>query len=246
MIDLSALDRHERIALSFSGGKDSLAVVYLLRNHLDRVTVYHLDTGDLLPEQMEVVRHVERMAPNFVRVETHVNDWIAHHGLPTDLLPHSAHVVGMAMGEGRKLVSRYDCCYANLMLPLWQQVVNDGNTLMIRGTKRADMARLPAESGETHNGVELFYPLLGWSNEQVFAYLDEVGAPISRVYQHVTNSPECARCPAWWGEKRAAYLRQFHPSLFADYALRLRVVSAEITGPLNNLGAELAIVNGAT
>ena len=245
-LDLSILDRHERIALSFSGGKDSLAVVYLLRDHLDRVAVYHLDTGDLLPEQVEVVRHVERMAPNFVRVETHVNDWIARNGLPTDLLPYSAHEIGQAMGAGRKLVTRFECCYANLMLPLWQQIVDDGNTLVIRGTKRADMARLPASSGEVYDGVELFHPLDNWTNDDVFAYLDEVGAPISRVYQHVTNSPECARCPAWWGEKRAAYLRQFYPSLFADYALRLRVVSAEITGPLNNLGAELAIVNGAT
>ena len=45
-LDTSILDRHERIALQFSGGKDSLALWGLMRPHLDRVVVYHVDTGD--------------------------------------------------------------------------------------------------------------------------------------------------------------------------------------------------------
>lgn len=238
-VDLSPLARHERVALSFSGGKDSLAVIYLLRDHLPRLTVYHTDTGDLLPEQMEIVRHVEAMAPNFVRIETRVRDWIAQHGLPTDLLPHSAHDVGQQMGEGEKLVSRYDCCYRNLMWPTWSRMVEDGNTLVIRGTKRVDMKRLPVGNGHVENGVEIWYPLQEWTNEQVFAYLAEQDAPRSHVYDHVTNSPECARCTAWWGEKRAAYLKQFHPELFKEYAAGIRIVADAITKPLATLNAEM-------
>ena len=37
----------------FSGGKDSRALIELFRPHLDGITVYHLDTGDMFPEIRE-------------------------------------------------------------------------------------------------------------------------------------------------------------------------------------------------
>lgn len=239
MIDLSALDRHERIALSLSGGKDSLACLYLLRPHLERITVYHLDTGDLLPEVREIVAEVRAMCPNFVHMQGDVIAWHRAAGLPTDLLPHSAEHLGQMMGEGMRLVSRYTCCHANLMAPLLKRIMADGNTLMIRGTKRVDMKRLPMASGDVVDGLELLLPLQEWSNAEVFELLRREGAPYCRIYDHVTNAPECARCPAWWGEKRAAYLRQYHPVLYAGYRARLLAVWAEIDPALVNLAAEL-------
>jgi 3'-phosphoadenosine 5'-phosphosulfate sulfotransferase (PAPS reductase)/FAD synthetase len=240
MTDTSPLDRHRRVALSFSGGKDSMACVYALRPHLDRITLYYLDTGDLLPEIREAVAHVRSFAPHFVDVRTDVSKWIKDNGLPTDLLPYSAHDVGRQSGQaGVALVTRYACCYANLMLPLWDRIKADGITLLIRGTKNIDIKRLPAQSGDVHDGVELWYPLADWSHERVFAYLRSVKAPHNRIYDTMTNAPECARCPAWWGEGRAAYLRAHHPELFAEYAARLRTVTSEIIESVNNLNREL-------
>lgn len=240
-MDLSPFAQHERIALSFSGGKDSLAVYYLLREHKHRFTVYHCNTGDLLPEQSEVVAHVRADAVNFVEVKTDAIGWINQNGLPTDLLPHTAHWVGREMGEpGVPLVSRYDCCWSNLMEPTYRRVAEDGNTLLIRGTKAADMKRLPKLSGSTSDGITLWYPLQDWTNDQVFAYLREQGAPISRVYDHVTNSPECARCTAWWGEKRGDYLRRYHPDLWRDYSSRLGLVVGEINKALAPLIQEMS------
>lgn len=240
MIDTSILDQHEKVALSFSGGKDSEAVAYLLRDRLDRITLYHCDTGDLLPEQLEIVEHVKGFAPNFVTIQTNVLDWISQRGLPTDLLPHTAHWVGREMGEATTpLVGRYECCWMNLMEPTYRRIVDDGNTLLIRGTKAVDMKRLPRTSGDTDNGVTIWYPLLDWTNDQVFTYLRSQGAPISRVYDHTTNSPECARCTAWWSERRASYLRQHHPELYQDYACRMRAVIAEIEPVVGNLLPEM-------
>ena len=240
-IDPAVLDRHERVAFSFSGGKDSTAVWHLLDEAglLDRVTTYHMDTGDLLPEMRAVVAHYEARTPRFVRITGRVNEWIAEHGLPTDLLPHTAHPVAYLMGEARvPLVSRYDCCYANLMLPTFRRIIEDGNTLLIRGTKRVDMRRLPCGTGEHVDGVEIYYPIEDATNDEVFAYLRAVGAMVSPVYQHVTNSPECATCSAWWGEKRASYLKSRHPLLYARYKARMDAVAAEIEPMLGNLVAE--------
>lgn len=245
-VDFEALARHRRIALSCSGGKDSLACLYLLRDYLPKLTVYHMDTGDLLPETQRIVEHIWEMAPNFVHVRSDVAAWIAKHGLPTDLLPHSAHPIGQVMGEGPRLVARYTCCAANLMAPLHERIVADGNTLIIRGTKLADMHTLPIRSGEVQDGIEYYYPLQRWSDAAVLRYLSEVGAPINRVYTVVPNSPECARCPAWWGERRASYLKRYHPELWRDYAERLRVVSRAIAGPLANLRRECAELQGVS
>lgn len=239
MIDLARLDSHANIALMFSGGKDSLACVYLLRDQLHRITLFHNDTGDLLPETMAVVDHVKTFAPNFVHLNTNVDGWIAVNGLPTDLLPHTAHSVGQQMGEGVKLSSRYDCCFSNLMWPIYSLARSKGVTMIIRGTKAMDMKRLPVMDAQVQDGVEFFYPLQGWTNEQVFSYLRLQGAPISRVYDYVDNSPECARCSAWWGEKRGAYLREHHPDLWRQYGERLRVVTDALDGPLANLRQEL-------
>jgi 3'-phosphoadenosine 5'-phosphosulfate sulfotransferase (PAPS reductase)/FAD synthetase len=229
------------IALQFSGGKDSLALAHLLRPHWDRLTFYHVDTGDLLPEVREIVDGIEALVPRFVRIETHAADWHERFGLPSDLVPTTCTPAGNAIGIGsRRLVDRFDCCASNIMAPMHARMVADGVALVIRGTKRADMPRLPAENGPTGMGYDLWLPLLEWSDADVFAYLREVGAPICRVYENGVQSPECATCPAWWSEGRAAYLAKHHPDLSASYHAKLATVAAEISPLWAHLQREIA------
>jgi phosphoadenosine phosphosulfate reductase len=238
---MTPLDRHGHAALQFSGGKDSLALVHLLRPHWDRLTLYHVDAGDLLPEVREVVDGVARLVPDFRRIETDAKAWTASAGLPSDLVPTTCTPTGLAIGaSGQAIVDRFSCCAANLMAPMHERMIEDGVSLVIRGTKRADLGRLPHEGGDTGAGYELWLPLLEWSHDDVFAYLREVGAPICRVYEHKVNAPECATCPAWWSEGRAVYLKKHHPDLFATYRARLAVVAAEVSPHWRALKGELS------
>ena len=237
---MTPLDRHGRGALHFSGGKDSLALVYLLRPSWDRLTLYHVDTGDLLPEVREIVDMVEAWCPTSAASRPMPRAWTAAVGLPSDLVPTSSTPMGLSIGASkRRIVDRFDCCAVNLMIPMHQRMIADGVKLVIRGTKRADLARLPVESGDTGSGYELWLPLQEWSHDEVFAYLRRVGAPICRVYEHKVNAPECATCPAWWNEGRAAYLRKHHPDLFEVYRAKLAAVAAEVTPHWNALQGEL-------
>lgn len=244
MIDLSPFDRHEKIALSFSGGKDSLACLYLLKDHLHRVTVYHLNTGDQLPEVHDAAEAAAEMCPNFVRIYGDVRGWIKENGQPTDLLPYSTHGIGVSLGQsGAKLVTRYHCCFVNLMWPLWSRIKADGNTLCIRGTKRADTPKMATEPGSLHDGVEMWFPVGEWSDDDVHAYLGSVGAPHNPLYDHLHNAPDCGRCTAWLNEKRGAYLKIAHPELFADYSASLKAIAAEVARPMDDLRHELAVMD---
>jgi len=244
-MDWSAIDRHEgRAAFSFSGGKDSTLLLWAAREAglLGRVTVYHLDTGDLLPEMRDHVAALEAWCPSFVRVQSDPVAWAAIHGEPTDLLPYSAHPVGRLAGQGGAMVSRYDCCFANLMTPIYERIKADGNTLIIRGTRAADMPRLPVATGQSVDGMEMLYPIQDWSDQDVFDFIEANGIPLPSLYGHFRQAPECATCPAWWGEGRGAYLRAHHPELLARYRERLAAIMPAMSESIMQLNAELRAI----
>jgi 3'-phosphoadenosine 5'-phosphosulfate sulfotransferase (PAPS reductase)/FAD synthetase len=237
------MEQHDKIALSFSGGKDSLACLFLVKTYWDRVTVYHVDTGDYLPEQREVIDTIAAQFPfRFVRIQTDVAQWMATNGLPSDLVPHSSHPFGVLTGANKtRLVSRHDCCYANMMAPLYARVVQDANTMLIRGTKAADMRLLPVKDGDVVAGIEFCYPVQDWTDEQVFTYLRLSGVTVSRVYDQLAHGLSCATCPAWWSERRGAYLKQHHPELFRRYDARLQLIIEEIAPVLAELRHEAGV-----
>ena len=99
-------------------------------------------------------------------------------------------------------------------------------------------------SGESELGVELWLPIQSWSHADVFAYLAREGVNLPRIYSTVTNSPECARCSAWWSERRASYLQRYHPELYADYRARMALVVRELHRPMSHLANEIAAMGG--
>lgn len=236
--------RDRRVALQFSGGKDSLACLYMLRPFLKQMTVYYLDTGDTLPETDEIVRTTAEWIPNFVEVKSDVRSWRAEHGMPSDLVPATSHTIGMMYGMSETRISnRFDCCLNNLMLPLQRQVQADGIDLLIRGTKLADTGKLPAEGWV--DGVEIWLPVRDFTHDEVFGLLRDVGAPISPVYEFATSisAPECLGCTAWWDDRKGAYLKARHPDVYTEYLANLRVIEREVLATLSHLTAEMETEN---
>ena len=251
-IDRSPLERHNNVALLFSGGKDSLALVYLLRDDWHRLTVYHLDTGDLLPETRDAVAHVEAMVPRFQRINTNARAWIAANGLPSELVPEACGSIGRGFDHGHagrvSIVGQWRCCDANRWQPMLNRLQADGVTLSIRGARIADpgfglVRRAPgATIGECIKrvgNIENWFPIQRWSDDDVLAYLRGVGAPVGRFYDYKAQGIECATCPAGWGEGRASYLRQHHPELAARYAADLDTIAREMRPSLDRLNGEL-------
>ena len=241
------LGRHERIALQFSGGKDSIATLEVMRPYWDRLTVYWLNTGDPFPEVVEVIEKARAMVPCFVDVEGNRDAVVAQHGLPTDVLPYSSALASHQLGVGEtvRLQDRFTCCSRVLMEPMHARMVADGITLIVRGQRADETFKGQLRSGEVFDGIEFLYPIEDWGTEVVFDYIEASGWVIPRYYaEGMPHSGDCLVCTAWVGDGRGAYLKKHHPERFDEYREKLAIVAgaAEVAG--NNLINEIEGCNG--
>ncbi len=223
------INRHERIALQFSGGKDSLACLYLMRPHWDRLTVYWCDTGDAYPETVSLIARVRNMVPSFARVEGRQPRVIEQFGIPTDILPASSTPIGVTVaGKGVLMQDRYSCCLRSNMLPMQERMIEDSITLIIRGQKNADRQKGPLRSGDVDAGIEFLFPIEDWDDRKVMNYLREQDAPIPRFYEMLKDAPDCMTCSAWWEKGEGAYRKRYHYPQFIEYQRRLDIIKEAV------------------
>lgn len=221
------LNRHQKIAFCFSGGKDSMAALYLLKPYLDRITVYHLNTGDQPKETVEIINICKIFIPNFVEINTDSKAWIKINGIPSDIVPTFNTPLGITMGFSDMLISdRFSCCWNNLMWPMHQKILDDGNTLIIRGQKVSDMPKVPFNTGAVVDGIEVLYPLENWTDSDVMQFLKEQEAPIHPVYDKLNGGIDCIHCTAWWDENHLDWLNDAYPEA-AEYVAKMHIVIKE-------------------
>ncbi|KVC30705.1 phosphoadenosine phosphosulfate reductase family protein [Burkholderia pseudomultivorans] len=231
-----AMTTHQRAALTFSGGKDSLACLYLLRPWWDRVIVLWANAGDPYPETIKQMERIRALVPNFVEVTG--PGYIRGHGpeqtFPADMVPLSATPAGRmaeASAPRFKVHSKFDCCWSNWWLPLNNKVNELGIDLLVRGDREDEKLTNNAVLNATGNegGGTYLLPLRHWSKEDVFAYLRTEGVEIPRSYEYGLGSLDCLHCTAWLNEsgKKLQYLRDFHPEAAVEYEQRLRLIQSE-------------------
>jgi phosphoadenosine phosphosulfate reductase len=240
----SIIARHERIALQFSGGKDSIATLEMMRPYLDRITVYWLNTGDPFPEVVEVVDKVRRSVPNFIEIDGKRDSVIALHGMPSDVIPYSSSLTShnLRVAETVLLQDRFSCCSRVVMQPMHERMIKDGITLIIRGQRVDELFKGTARSGDVLDGFEFLYPIEDWSTEQVFQYIKQNGWEIPRYYtEGMPHSGDCLVCTAWVGDGRGAYLKKHHADRFEEYRQKISIVAAAAQNAVNNLVAECGI-----
>lgn len=235
------ISRHERIGFQFSGGKDSLASLHIMRPHLDRMTVYWLNTGDCFPETAALVERVRKWIPNFVEIDGRQPQVIEQYGIPSDLVPASSTMFGRLVGHDQPLIQdRYSCCFRVVMQPLHERMLADGITLVVRGQKSSDRFKGPLKSGDVQDGIEYLFPVEGWTHEQVLAFLAEQGEQVQPFYDAMNTAPDCMSCSAWWEDGRAAYLKKNHPKAYERYQERLNAISRASAEAIANFNIEIA------
>lgn len=190
--------------LELSGGKDSVACLYLLKAQLAGITVVWLDTGDAYPETLRVIEECRKICPNFKVIKSDVVAWVARNGYPSDVLPANGRLV--RLDTPLRLSDKYACCASNIMNPMHEAVMAMRPTEIIRGQKNADSYKGPLRSGQVVDGITFTYPLENWTDAEVLEFLEDVGAPVHSCYNYGDHGVDCMHCTAWW-DHSSDYLR---------------------------------------
>jgi phosphoadenosine phosphosulfate reductase len=210
------LIRHKKVALFFSGGKDSIACLELCKPYLDRIVVIWVNTGSNLPEVEECVTKVAIEVPNFVEIPSNQAWSIEVNGYPADVVPVNFTKLGQCFTKPQDIMLRsyLECCNENIWSPAYAKVQEMGITGVIRGQRSDEGHKSPLNSGEVVDGIEYFFPLQDWSNEDVNDYLIEQGVELTeRLRMRSHTSLDCWNCTAFTDNsvERMEYMKKHHP-----------------------------------
>jgi 3'-phosphoadenosine 5'-phosphosulfate sulfotransferase (PAPS reductase)/FAD synthetase len=225
------MNAHERIALQFSGGRDSLALLLAVRPFWDRVTVYYTNSGDAYPETHALIDVVRTIVPHFVEIIGRVKDVHDQMGWPSDVMqPGTGFAFAKQDIEGYvPLIDRHNCCYNSIMLPMHERMKADGITLLLRGQRDEDTTKSHVRSGDVIDGVQLLFPIAHWSTDQVNAFIESQGVPLPPYYAAgLTSAPDCMRCTAWLEHGAHKYLMKNHPEVASEVIKRLKKISVVV------------------
>lgn len=236
------ISRHERIALQFSGGKDSLACLYLMRPYWDRITIYWCNMGDAFPETVAQMARIREEVPHFVQIDGQQPEVIKQFGIPSDIVPTSATPMGVsAASKGFLIQDRYSCCVRSKMLPMHERMIADGITLIIRGQKKSDAEKGPLCSGQVDGGIEYLFPVEDWTDANVLAFLREQNVEIPRFYEMLNDAPDCMTCSAWWDKGESKYLKRYHIEKYEIVQERLDTIREAIAPHITDFNDEVAL-----
>jgi phosphoadenosine phosphosulfate reductase len=205
------------VVLQLSGGKDSLACLFLLEFLWPQLYVIWVNTGQAFPETVALMDRLRQLLPKFMEVHSDVSLQTAQWGPPVDLLPVRHHpLVQARTGQQRQPLQTFlECCIANIMAPLHEATMGLSPTVVVRGQKDCDSHKGPYRNGDKlAEGTEFWYPIQDWTDEQVCEFLKEKGELPSN-YSYFNSSLDCWGCTAYLSDNlgKREYMRQFHPEL---------------------------------
>ena len=193
------------VCLQFSGGKDSLACLYLLRDQWDTLNVAWLNTGAAYPEMEAYMQMWKERLPGFVEVRSNQPEQVKEYGWPADVVPINSSAMWQSVSNQRgPLIQPYlACCMSNIWLPLHKAMIDMGVTTIIKGQRIEDGRKSPVRNGDVIDGITFLMPIENWTTEQVFDYLDEVGADLPPGYGlGEQTGRDCWDCTAYLDENK--------------------------------------------
>lgn len=226
-------------ALAFSGGKDSMACLHLLRDQLD--CAIYVDTGMTYPETDELVGYAATLVPMHI-VSSDRKSQNAQMGLPSDLVPIEWTLVGQMIGKGTpyRIQSSWDCCYTNIAMPLFQYAHRIGVDELVCGERKDDTLQSSAPNGTVIGRIVRRHPIADWTAAQVLEFL-ETKMEVPEHYRTVMQtSLDCFDCTGFgpYSHDRVAWMATRYPDKHQAYHDRMAQVRHAVESSLVHLGGK--------
>jgi phosphoadenosine phosphosulfate reductase len=219
-------------ALQFSGGKDSLACLYLLREEWNTLRVVWVNTGAAYPETLAFMEKWKAVLPHFVEVKSDQPAQVAKNGYPSDVVVvNDTHFGRQFIKRDAAIVQPYlNCCAENIWFPLHNAINELGATEIVRGQRRDDRRQSFVRDGDVIDGKKYIFPIYDWTDEQVFSYLNEVGAEMPQGYRSGEKTGrDCWDCTAYLDEN-AQRIKNLPDAKRAVVLGRLRDIRQAVLG----------------
>lgn len=228
-----------RTALSFSGGKDAWACLWLYEDRLSEIDVIWVNTGKAYPETLAQVAHAKSLCSRFHEVMVDRDAQNEREGIPSDLVPveHTRYGQIAVGGSGQRVQSSLGCHFDNIILPLTQKALDLGITHLVRGVKVKDSHVTQVRSGDALNGLTFIHPIEDWSDADVLNYL-HTKMTVPEHFHLPTSSLDCYDCTAFLEDvgPQIEWARRTHPDLLEAFDARLSLLRDAIKGPYAALG----------
>lgn len=232
----------QNTVLQFSGGKDSLCLLNVMKPYWNQLTVLWVNTGAAYPETIALMEKIRATVPHFFELKTDQPESIARSGYPVDVVPIRYSVPGHAFEPGERIKTRpyMACCGENIWWPMEKHCRDNGFTTLIRGQRNDERMRTPIKSGHVQDGVTYLFPIEDFTEADVFQYLHDNDIEVPAHYAVTKTSLDCWSCTAFLHESGVhQWLKQEHPEKHRESQSRLREIKTAIQAEMAYLDAVL-------
>lgn len=233
----SAIDRHQRAALLFSGGKDSMVLAHLAEPFRDRLVLLWVNTQGHLPHMVE---HVRKYGETFQLVELASNyaERFIESGLPSLIVPMERAAAWQSLqfkpDTERPLIADWlSCCSALRWRPIENYLQQNRDlTLLMHGQRRED-----GFASRGNGSCETLLPLWDWSTDEILEYVRGQGLQLPAQYaEGAASSLECgACCTAEVTPEHRRFLSRHYPRIAEEFGTALSLVYGAVAAEWDRL-----------
>ncbi|GAJ13832.1 unnamed protein product, partial [marine sediment metagenome] len=209
-----------KLVAAFSGGKDSLAVLHIVRQYYSQVAVCFNDAGVEYPETVAYVKQIAKdwnlnlvITPFYKKTFW---DCVEQYGFPEKTKSHF---------KDRGKQQKAKCCYYLKEMPMKLAIRENGWLGMFTGTTAVESRIrmfVAQQKGMCyhvkHYNCCKINPILWWTEKEVWDYIKQEGIPYNPLYDIGAHRVGCMPCTAYlnWEEQ----LSKLNINMYALVKLR--------------------------